>query len=79
MSQAGKEIRGQILNYILFWSIAICKLQGNMKMEMAKDSQKLTELEKLKAGGAKLPTHVAIIMDGNGRWAKKRGLPRVAG
>ncbi|WP_420547247.1 isoprenyl transferase [Curvivirga sp.] len=25
------------------------------------------------------PTHVAIIMDGNGRWAKKRGLPRVAG
>ncbi len=27
----------------------------------------------------KLPRHVAIIMDGNGRWAKKRGLPRVAG
>ncbi len=27
----------------------------------------------------KLPTHVAIIMDGNGRWAKKRGLPRVMG
>ena len=26
-----------------------------------------------------LPTHVAIIMDGNGRWAKKRGLPRSAG
>jgi undecaprenyl diphosphate synthase len=25
------------------------------------------------------PRHVAIIMDGNGRWAKKRGLPRVAG
>jgi len=31
------------------------------------------------AGGAKVPRHVAIIMDGNGRWAKKRGLPRVAG
>jgi undecaprenyl diphosphate synthase len=28
-------------------------------------------------GGA--PRHVAIIMDGNGRWAAKRGLPRVAG
>ena len=27
----------------------------------------------------RLPRHVAIIMDGNGRWAKQRGLPRVAG
>lgn len=26
-----------------------------------------------------LPRHVAIVMDGNGRWAKRRGLPRVAG
>lgn len=26
-----------------------------------------------------LPKHIAIIMDGNGRWAKKRGLPRTAG
>ena len=26
-----------------------------------------------------LPNHVGIIMDGNGRWAKKRGLPRTAG
>ncbi|MCE5168090.1 isoprenyl transferase [Paenibacillus profundus] len=26
-----------------------------------------------------IPQHVAIIMDGNGRWAKNRGLPRVAG
>jgi undecaprenyl diphosphate synthase len=31
------------------------------------------------AGGNKVPRHVAIIMDGNGRWASKRGLPRVAG
>lgn len=27
----------------------------------------------------RLPTHVAIIMDGNGRWAKRRGLPRIMG
>src|SRR4051812_24855348 len=27
----------------------------------------------------KVPRHVAIIMDGNGRWAKQRGLPRTAG
>jgi undecaprenyl diphosphate synthase len=27
----------------------------------------------------KLPRHVAIIMDGNGRWAQGRGLPRVEG
>lgn len=28
---------------------------------------------------ATLPSHVAIIMDGNGRWAQQRGLPRLAG
>ena len=27
----------------------------------------------------KLPEHVAIIMDGNGRWATKKGLPRSVG
>ena len=27
----------------------------------------------------KLPSHIAIIMDGNGRWANSRGLPRIAG
>ena len=28
---------------------------------------------------ARIPAHVAIIMDGNGRWAKSRNLPRIAG
>ena len=26
-----------------------------------------------------IPDHIAIILDGNGRWAKKRGLPRSMG
>src|SRR5437588_3473465 len=39
-------------------------------------------LQRLAAAGldpARLPRHVAIIMDGNGRWAQQRGLPRVEG
>ena len=43
--------------------------------------QRLDE-EALRALGldpARLPVHVAIIMDGNGRWATRRGLPRVEG
>jgi len=34
--------------------------------------------DQLKLSGD-IPQHIAIIMDGNGRWAKKRGLPRAAG
>jgi undecaprenyl diphosphate synthase len=34
--------------------------------------------ETLRTGG-QIPRHIAIIMDGNGRWAKKRGMPRIAG
>lgn len=29
--------------------------------------------------GLKIPGHVAVILDGNGRWAKKRHLPRTMG
>ena len=35
--------------------------------------------EKKKSEAIAPPRHIAIIMDGNGRWAKKRGLPRTAG
>ncbi|WP_128894208.1 isoprenyl transferase [Longirhabdus pacifica] len=34
--------------------------------------------EQVKSNGS-IPSHIAIIMDGNGRWAKRRGLPRSAG
>lgn len=39
-------------------------------------------LDQLSAAGKRhesLPLHVAVVMDGNGRWAKKRLLPRIAG
>ena len=32
-----------------------------------------------KKGKIEVPQHIAIVMDGNGRWAKERGLPRTAG
>ena len=38
------------------------------------------KFDKTAGDGAKLlPRHIAIILDGNGRWAKRRGLPRTAG
>ena len=35
--------------------------------------------EKIENTELKMPEHIAVIMDGNGRWASKRGMPRVAG
>ncbi len=41
--------------------------------------KKKNQTEVAEADLTRLPKHIAIIMDGNGRWAKKRGLPRTAG
>ena len=38
-----------------------------------------TQVNKEQLLNAPLPQHIAIILDGNGRWARKRGLPRTAG
>ena len=43
------------------------------------DAATLGRLKEAGLDPARLPRHVAIIMDGNGRWAKRRGLPRVEG
>lgn len=42
---------------------------------MAKTDREAADLREI----TKIPNHVAIIMDGNGRWARRRGLPRIAG
>ena len=43
-------------------------------MALLKKTRKAEEVDR-----SNLPRHIAIIMDGNGRWAKKRGMPRTAG
>lgn len=42
-------------------------------------NQSTGEVEELQLDEANIPAHVAIIMDGNGRWAQQRHLPRIAG
>ena len=42
-------------------------------------AQLLKTLSTTKSNLVKLPQHVAVIMDGNGRWAKQQGLPRIEG
>ena len=48
---------------------------GLMKQYLSKEDEYKKRIEQ----GYQVPSHVAIIMDGNGRWAKRRGLPRAAG
>jgi undecaprenyl diphosphate synthase len=54
-----------------------------MASQRARGSAVTTELEEARLLAAirshPLPEHVAVIMDGNGRWATRRGLPRIAG
>jgi undecaprenyl diphosphate synthase len=47
--------------------------ESKSEVESAKESQSQPK------GARKIPRHVAIIMDGNGRWARARGMPRVWG
>lgn len=46
---------------------------------MARPSSQDKKLQERLQKNGHIPNHIAVIMDGNGRWAKKRTLPRVAG
>ncbi len=48
-----------------------------MPLEKATGHDKKLQDRLLEDG--EIPAHIAIIMDGNGRWAKRRGMPRIAG
>jgi undecaprenyl diphosphate synthase len=50
----------------------VAKRSGNAA---SRDEKVRSDLKKR----GEIPRHIAIIMDGNGRWAKRRGLPRIAG
>ena len=55
-------------------------MSADAKTGLAGGPNWLPRHEYVKDGvGAVIPRHIAVIMDGNGRWAKKRGLPRTAG
>jgi undecaprenyl diphosphate synthase len=49
------------------------------RIDLAKPGGKLDESLLSQLDPARMPAHVAIIMDGNGRWAARRKLPRIAG
>ena len=55
----------------MFNKIRLWKNQNNNSSTLRENIEKVRQLP--------VPEHVAIIMDGNGRWAKKRALPRIAG
>jgi len=58
-------------------------LIGRWSREKSADTESKSNdsvaLEQINIPGSVIPKHIAFIMDGNGRWAKDRGLPRIAG
>lgn len=53
-------------------------MRVRLKLAIKLKESDIKEIERVKSKG-NVPEHIAIIMDGNGRWAKKRNLPRIAG
>src|SRR5262245_12279884 len=59
---------------------SLCNLQeGRIVPTTTFDADTLARLAEAGLDPDRLPCHVAVIMDGNGRWAKQRSLPRVQG
>jgi undecaprenyl diphosphate synthase len=59
------------------WALARTLLDGGAR---AWEAERRAEVARLRfRDGRAVPRHIAIIMDGNGRWAKQRGLPRALG
>ncbi len=62
---------------ILYWRSNIMLNKMKLWKNQKTSSTLRDKIEQIKS--RPVPEHVAIIMDGNGRWAKKRALPRIAG
>ena len=67
-----------MIGYICLDTSVWRKLHMFKKLFTQKQSQP-DEAEHALTGSGPIPEHIAIIMDGNGRWATKRSLPRIAG
>ncbi|MEU3795556.1 polyprenyl diphosphate synthase [Streptomyces fructofermentans] len=59
--------------------MAIRRIQGRQLREYKNPEPHPSGAQPPKIPGELVPQHVAIVMDGNGRWAKQRGLPRTEG
>jgi undecaprenyl diphosphate synthase len=51
----------------------------NLGQNLVKQTEQDEKLQHDLKNSGEIPVHIAIIMDGNGRWARKKGLPRAAG
>ncbi len=54
-------------------------LRNSLKVDMGITEEGMARIEAAGLKPEQLPRHIAIIMDGNGRWAQRRGLPRIVG
>src|SRR5512146_2158585 len=66
-----------------FHTIAIRPVHIRSILSLAKGPQQATgddkKAQEMLQSAGEIPRHIAVIMDGNGRWAKRRGMPRIAG